>query len=114
MRQVSFKLPTIKDVEFTIECMREDMPVKGNAISSGDDDFDKKTEDSIIDALNNGNEWAWCMVQVTAKYKGIYGYDNLGGCSYKSKEDFMKDGYFEDMKQVAFDNLIENLEGLND
>lgn len=110
---IEFKLPTIDQVDFEIECMPEDMPVKGNC-SAIDEDTDRETENMIYEQLSNGNKWAWCMVKVTAKYKGIEGTDNLGGCSYKSEADFKKDGYYEDMKNQAFADLISQLQELND
>ncbi len=113
MTTVKFKLPKISQVEFTLECQPEDMQIKGNA-SAIDEDTDNEVEQYIIDELNSGNEWAWCCVKVTASYKGREGTDYLGGCSYKSEEDFKKDGYWEDMKKQAFDDLISSLQSLND
>jgi hypothetical protein len=113
MTTIRFKLPKITQVEFTIECMPEDLQVKGNC-SAIDDETDRETEQYIYDELNSGNEWAWCCVKVTAHYKGQEGTAYLGGCSYKSMTDFKKDGYYEDMKQSAFDDLILSLERLRD
>jgi hypothetical protein len=113
MKTIQFKLPKIKDVEFEIECMPEDMPVKGNC-SAIDEDTDREPENMIYEQLDSGNEWAWCCVKVTASYKGVTGTDYLGGCSYKSENDFKKDGYYKDMKQQAFNDLISQLEDLND
>lgn len=110
MKQITFELPTIDQVEFTIECHEEHIPVRGNALASGDDKQDKRVEDSIIRSLNNGNPWSWCTVEVTASYNGLQGTDTLGCCSYKSEKDFIKNsGYYEDMKQQAYDELIEKL-----
>lgn len=114
MKTVKFKLPSIEDVTFEIEAQEEDMSVKGNA-SAIDEETDKETEDYINAQLDNGNIWAWCVVKVTAKYKGHEGTDYLGGCSYESEKDFVKNsGYYEDMKQTAYDDLISQLESLND
>lgn len=102
------KIKTLKatEVEFTIKCLQEDMSVRGNCMASGDDALDKKCEDKIIRQLENGNEWAWCCVKVTAKYKEFEGVDYLGGCSYKNEKDFIKNsGYFGDMKIQALDAL---------
>ena len=104
----------LNKIEYTIECLPEDIPVRGNAIDSGIDDFDTEVENDIIQQLEDGNEWAWCTVKVTAKFPGldIEGVDYLGGCSYDSEEDFKKngDGYFEDMKLTAQKDLLNQLE----
>lgn len=97
------------EVEFTIECLNEDLSIRGNCMASGDDAFDKKCEDEIIDKLESGSRWAWCCVKVTAKYKGFEGVDHLGGCSYKDEEDFKNGGYFEDMKVQALADLNTNI-----
>lgn len=113
MTTIRFKLPTINQVEFTLSCEPEHIPIEGNC-SAIDEETDKANEQMIREQLENGNEWAWCSVKVTARYKGVEGVDYLGGCSYKSKEDFMKDGYYLDMKKVAFADLIESLNSLRD
>lgn len=113
-KNVCFTLPTMEDVEFSIECLEEHIPIRGNCVASGNDAEDKEIEDNLIEQLNNGNEWAWCTVKVSASYKGQEGTDYLGGCSYLSEKDFKEDGYYEDMKQTAFNELIQNLESLND
>jgi len=111
---VKFKLPDIEQVEIKIDCLEEHVPVKGNAICSDDAEFDKKVEDEIIAELEY-NQWAWCCIRVTARYKGQEGRDYLGCCSYKDEKDFVEtSGYYEQMRQEAYDNLIDNLRGLND
>lgn len=110
MKTICFDLPTMEDVEFRIDCENEDIPVRGNAVVSGNDEEDKEIEDSIIEQLNNGNEWAWCSVKVTASFKGIEGTDYLGGCSYADEKEFKEGGYYEDMKRQAYNELIEQLE----
>jgi len=114
MKQITITVPEIKDVEFTLTCHPEDTQVRGN-VSAIDPETDKRLEDGIIRQLNNGNVWAWCIVEIKAKWKGLEGIDILGGCSYKSEKDFIKNsGYYEDMKQTAYNDLISNLEELND
>ena len=39
------------DVEFTLKCLPEDTGIRGNAIDSGDDAYDKQVEDDIIQDL---------------------------------------------------------------
>ncbi len=114
MTTIRFKLPKINQVEFTIECLPEDAQVKGNC-SAIDDETDRETEQYIYNELNNGNEWAWCTVKVGCSYKGQEGTAYLGQCSYKDRKDFKDNsGYYEDMKQESFDDLINSLNRLRD
>lgn len=102
----------ISDVQFEIICHPEHVQVKGNAVASGDDDFDKKVENKIIRQLENGNTWAWCTVEVKATYKSLEASDFLGCCSYKHEKDFMSGGYYEQMKETAFDALKTKFDDL--
>jgi len=103
-------------VSYDIECWAEDIPVEGNAMCSGDDNFDRECERRIYDELGNGNEWAWCYVRVVARYdgiEGIEGVDTLGCCSYESEQDFIDNSmYYEDMKSEARDDLFGQLESI--
>ena len=108
---MKFKPLTEADVEFTIECLPEDVPVRGNAMASGDPEVDKETEDYILDQLERGNEWAWCCVRVAAHWENFHGDDYLWGCSYASEEEFCQPGgYFEHMKRAALDDLNTQIE----
>lgn len=86
----------------------EDVPVRGNAIASGDDAVDKACEDGILADLE-WNEWAWCVVRCTAKLGSFTGTAYLGACSYKDRADFLAGGYAEQMAAEARDDLIEQL-----
>lgn len=115
MKKITITLPTIDEVNFSITAEQDDIPVRGNAVVSGDEEVDKKIEDEIIERLENGDVWAWASVQVTAEFKGITGNAYLGACSYKSEKDFVEAGdYYIDMKREAYDNLISELEDLQD
>jgi hypothetical protein len=100
----AYKPLTEADVEFTIECEPEHIPVKGNC-SAIDDETDAAQEKWVYDQLDSGNEWAWCCVKVTAQWKNYKGVDYLGCCSYLSEQDFIQGGYFEDMKAQALADL---------
>lgn len=91
-------------VRYTIECLPEDMPVRGNALASGDDEEDRKAENAVLAALEC-NPWAWCLVRVRAWAGSVYGEDYLGCCSYESEEDFKRGGYWEDMQANALSDL---------
>ena len=99
------KLPTIRQVTFEITVEPEHIPVRGNAMASGDAATDKRIEDRII-RDSDWNEWAWCMVRVTASFNGFEGDACLGCCSYASERGFRRDGYWPDMKREAFDALL--------
>jgi hypothetical protein len=114
MTIIRFKLPTIDQVNFTVEALPEDLPIRGNIMASGDDDVDKEVEETVIRQLENGNVWAWCIIEVTAEYKGYTGVDYLGGCSYRSRADFEKDAYCKDMKRQAFEALLLSLQALDE
>ena len=101
---------TLDQCEVTLECLPEDTSVRGNAMASGDDVADRECEDSILRDLENGNEWAWCIVKVTVAWKGWRGTDYLGACSYASEADFRQPGgYFESMCQTALAELNKSL-----
>ncbi len=105
------KTLTKEDVEITIECLPEHVPVHGNVMASGDNIQDKETEDHIVQQLETGNEWAWCIIKVTAKWHNLESTTHLGGCSYKSEEDFtQEEGYYDDMVQEVIDNLNQQVE----
>ena len=69
----------------------------------------------IIERANNGDEWAWCTVHVICKWtdddgEEYTGDDYLVGVSAKSSSDFkMNGGYYEDMKQQAYDEMIKSM-----
>jgi hypothetical protein len=98
-----------EDVIFIVEALPEDVPVRGNAVASGDEEFDRKVEDEILEAME-WNEWAWCLVRVTAIYEEWEGTDYLGCCSYESEEEFKAGGYWDDMKELAYADLCAAFE----
>lgn len=70
------------NVEFEVTIESEDIPVRGNALASGDKQVDKDCEDEILDRLANGDESAWCCLLVKATWEGYTGCDSLGACSF--------------------------------
>lgn len=111
-RTIRIKIPTIDQVEIIVECFPEDMCVKGNAMASGDNKIDTEAENKIYAQLDAGNRWAWCYVKVTVKWRGVEAFDGMGGCSYVSREEFLKDNYYEDMRQTAYKELVAKIESL--
>ena len=101
----------MRDVEFDVECMPEDVQIEGNALASGDDDADRECEQDIMEQLASGNQWAWCTVRVVATLGEFSGDAYLGCCSYASEADFKAPGgYFDDMKSEALDDLRRSIE----
>lgn len=98
------------EVVFEIQVQPEEMPVRGNAMASGDPAFDKEVEDKIIKDVADGDEWAWCSVTVKAKWAIFEGTDTLGCCSYVDEESFKTGGYYEDMKSNALAELNNELQ----
>lgn len=110
MKTITFTLPTIDEVTITLEPLEEDTPVRGNALMSGDKKQDKLCEDGIIRRLENGDIWAWFTAKVVASFNGVESDAEYLGCCSGSEKDFKKCDYYEDMRQAAYDNLIEKLE----
>jgi hypothetical protein len=101
------------DPEIRIVVHEETIPLRGNALASGDDDLDRDVEEEILSRLAYGEQWAWCWVEVIAEFRGLEGRDTLGGCSYKDEADFKENsGYYEDMVARATDELADLVEGL--
>jgi hypothetical protein len=99
-----------EEVVFTIVAEQDDLPIRGNAIVSDDEDFDEKVALEIEEELEQGNVWAWAAVTVTASWAGFSGSDHLGGCSYKGVDDFRAaGGYFQDMLGQAVDALLDEV-----
>jgi hypothetical protein len=106
---VTIRELTPGEVEFEVECHPEEIPIRGNC-SAVDDMTDRKTEKWIYDQLRRGNQWAWCMVRVVARWKEYEADDTLGACSYRSEKQFREPGgYFDDMKHEALANLNAEL-----
>lgn len=91
-------------VTYRIMVGPEDVPVRGNAMASGDDEADRKVEDDLIRRLDSGDMWAWFSARVEAEAFGFKGADTLGCCSYNDQADFLameEQGYLRDMSQAA-------------
>jgi hypothetical protein len=97
----------VRPMEITIKVHPEEIPVRGNAIVSGDDAYDKQVEDKIIAARADGNVWAWCVVEVIGEIDGTTASDFLGACSYENEEAFKAGGYYEDMIALCREQIEE-------
>jgi hypothetical protein len=107
MKKITITLPEPDQVEYRLEVLGEDTSIQ-------DQRFSPELEKQILDSANAGNIYAWFIAKVTADWKGVKGVDYLGGCSYESEENFKACGYWEDLKQSAYDDLINQLELIGD
>ena len=84
---------------FMLTAEADHIPVRGNAIASGDDDYDRKVENEILERLDAGDVWAWASVEVSANCNrcGEPMSEYLGACSYANADDFRVGGYYVDM-----------------
>lgn len=108
--------PSAPQVVYAFKLGEEDIPVRGNAMASGDAEADKAAEDEIIRQLDRGNLAAWCYFEVTATltvdgetFKGSAG---IGGCSYESEADIERQLFTQDeyaLKGEALDDLRRNM-----
>ena len=97
------------EIKYTLEIFPEEMEIRGNA-SAIDAETDERIACMIEKQLAEGNPWAWCCVKVTAECEGFTGTDCLGGCSYASQAEFCdNDGYYNDMKEQALEDLRAKL-----
>jgi hypothetical protein len=96
----------IGNVVISLDALEDDASIEGNC-SAIDEETDAQTAAHIRAALEAGNEWAWCIAQVTAELSGdgAEGTAYLGGCSYASAESFKTDGYYADMVLEALEQL---------
>lgn len=95
---------TADEVEFTIEIGAESIPI-ADQFETGDASQDQEIVDGIQKQLDAGNLWAWCCVQVTARWGDWTATDYLGACSYASEAKFRADGYWADMQASTLEQL---------
>ena len=79
-----------------------------------EDSFDDpETVQHVLAAIESGSDWAWCCVEVRATYDNgptdISGSDFLGCCSYASRGDFKRGGYYGDMIDGALADLNQKI-----
>lgn len=73
-------------IYYRIELLPEDLPVRGNAVASGDPAYDTEVGDGILKDLDRGYVEVWCTLRVTASgfedYTGPLGTAYLGCVSF--------------------------------
>ena len=68
---------------------------------------------ALLEEAQTQNVWKWCSVEVKGEFNGLEFSDYLGGCSYESKEEFIKtSGYYEDMCQTVLKGLQSQIDEL--
>jgi hypothetical protein len=92
----------------TLRCDPDELEIRGNA-SAIDDKTDRETEAWIAGQLRDGNEWAWCVITVTATWRGFTGADVMGACSYESEASF-RECCYDAMVATAIESLASQLE----
>ena len=113
-------------IKIVLDVEGEDIPVRGNAMVSGDDGLDRQVEDEILQRVEQGDEWAWCHVKVTIYASCVrmvecgmaitvdtWANDNLGCCSYMDEDEFKAGGYYEDMVKTCIDAINGRLAGIS-
>jgi hypothetical protein len=109
-------LPSPSDVEYDVQPHEEHEDFHGH-FTSDEPELDRQLEQWIEGELERGNLWAWCSARVSATWtdpvaeETFHGYAYLGGCNYKSEEDFCAEGgYYPQMKEEAYEDLIKQIE----
>ncbi len=97
---------------YEVEVTQSDIPVEGNAMASGDSEFDSKVEEDIKKELDNGNTYAWCDILVKAKLNGLEGSDSLGAVSVKNEEELENLIAEHDMRNNALAELEQQVKEL--
>ena len=97
-----------REATIEVDALPEDAPVRGNAMASGDDEYDRQVEDNILAKLEY-EPWAWCTVRVRGQWRGLSADDYLGCCSYDGETDFTgpSNDYYDQMRQTVIDGLYE-------
>lgn len=95
-------MPENFSVRYEWSYQQDDTPVRGNAMSSGDDAADRAYEDSILAALDRGEDWQWALVEVRAIVEldgqTFMGSTCMGGCSYATEAELKRDTFDDDDK----------------
>ncbi len=97
---------TVCDLQFFAVCAEREAAEK--ALAKAERAYNKARK-SARSRLDHGDEWAWCVVTVTVKWRNYTSTDSLGACSYADETDFRAGGYFDDMVSVCCTNIVADL-----
>ena len=106
---ISLRDLRMDEVEFSVLFYTEDTEIEGNILASGNDAEDKEAEEEVRRQIARGNMYAWCSVEVSAKWSIFSGRALLGCCSYVSEEDARKSVEEDGLKEQALDDLNRTL-----
>lgn len=92
---------TVADVHFIVTESENDSTPEETASQLGvGSDFVQNVHEMIAEH----GIWGWCSVEVQGHFMGLKASAFLGGCSYKSVEDFKQDDYYGQLcKEVVAD-----------
>jgi hypothetical protein len=96
-------------IQYRVEVFSDDAPIEGNAMASGDDEFDAKVEAEINERLERGDVTAWCVVHAIAETDAFSGDAYLAGCTLSPDEDLERFAQDNGLFDEARDDLIRNL-----
>lgn len=114
MFKVKGTLPMLNKIKFKIEIKPEFMPIKGNLIASGCDKFDKLEEDKVIERLDNGEIYAWCIIIVKAFIDDVEAEAYLGGVSCKDWNEVNRIAKDYGLFEEAACNLMNEIKEYNE
>ena len=101
---------TAKDVFITVTAQPSDVDAYDNLSQC----MSKKQIKALLEKAES-NEWHWSDVTVQAEYTDENGNEYtaetyLGACSYKSRQDFIKNsGYYDDMLSEVLEDLTNQV-----
>lgn len=100
----------LADVEYDHSYEESHVPIHGNAMASGDDEFDKECENDILGSLQRGDTHAWCDILVNARLGHYVGTDSLCAVSVQKAEEI--EGVIEEngMRDNALAVLVKVIE----
>lgn len=97
----------LEEASFTVEVQPEDTPIRGNLVVTGDDELDRKEEDTVL-AESEWNPWAWCVVKLTGTWHGVSDSFYLGGVVCGGEDEFWHE-IAPDMKHEIADTLASKI-----
>lgn len=94
-------------VSYSVNVEYDDTVSPEGSFASGDDAQDTALVAEIRSRLANDDVWAWFAATVTARDdEGNEGWDSLGGCCYRDRDDF-ETNLLPEMKANALAHLKE-------
>lgn len=105
MTTTSIRDVTISEVEFFTEIEPEEIITPKESF-----DDDGTQERQIREQLEQGNDYAWCQITVTAIWEGIAGVASLGGVSASDEAGALEVAAFYELKEEAVAHLNQEIQ----